>query len=143
MSPAAFCTFPRTRVWELFKCCPSLAFDVTWLAATEERILDENLLSVGRRSAEERVAYYLLNLYVRADDIGLVTEGRVRFPFTQQHLADAIGLSLVHTNKTLKRLARSGLIQWEHRLVLSAGYCRPRRDRRNSISTRPRKRPLL
>ena len=60
------------------------------------------------------MAYYLLNLYVRADDIGLVTEGRVRFPFTQQHLADAIGLSLVHTNKTLKRLGRSGQIQWEH-----------------------------
>ena len=71
-------------------------------------------MSVGRRSAEERAAYYLLHLYVRADDIGLVTEGRVRLPFTQQHLADAIGLSLVHRNKTLKRLARSGLIQWEH-----------------------------
>lgn len=114
LTNAVFCTFPRARVWQLFSRAPSLAFDLTWLAAREERILDENLLSLGRRSAEERAGYYLLHLYVRAGDIGLVTEGRVRFPFTQQHLADALGLSLVHTNKTLKRLARRGLIQWEH-----------------------------
>ena len=42
LSPAAFCTFPRNRVWELYGRCPSLAFDLTWLAATEQRILDEN-----------------------------------------------------------------------------------------------------
>jgi hypothetical protein len=62
--------------------------------------------------------FILLHLYVRPDDMGLVTERRVRFPFTQQHLADAIGLSLVHTNKTLKtpRAHPMGA-----RLVLSAG----------------------
>ena len=50
LSPAAFCTFPRNRVWELYGRCPSLAFDLTWLAATEQRILDENL--VERRAPE-------------------------------------------------------------------------------------------
>jgi CRP/FNR family transcriptional regulator len=142
LTPAAFCTFPRARVWDLFSKCPSLAFDLTWLAAREERILDENLLSVGRRSAEERTAYYLLHLYVRADDIGLVTEGRVRFPFTQQHLADAIGLSLVHTNKTLKRLERQGLIHWDH-----GWFSSPDIGTLAELATfdlmAPRKRPLL
>ena len=142
LSPAAFCTFPRNRVWELYSRCPSLAFDLTWLAATEQRILDENLLSVGRRSAEERAAYYLLHLYVRADDIGLVTEGRVRFPFTQQHLADAIGLSLVHTNKTLKRLGRRGLIQWEHGWFFLPDIAVLAEVARFDLDA-PRKRPLL
>ena len=142
LSPAAFCTFPRARVWELYKRAPSLAFDLTWLAATEERALDENLLSVGRRSAEERTAYYLLNLYVRADDIGLVTEGRVRFPFTQQHLADAIGLSLVHTNKTLKRLARRGLIQCEHGWFFLPDIATLAEVAKFDLHA-PRKRPLL
>ena len=80
-------------------------------------MLNEHLLSLGRRNAVECAAYYILHLYLRADDVGLVTEGKVRFPFTQDHLADALGLSLVHTNKTLKRLAERGLVQWEH------GWC--------------------
>lgn len=117
LTAAALCVFPRARVWEIFKRCPSLAFDLTWLAARQEIMLDEHLLSLGRKNAEECMAYYLLHLYLRASDVGLVTEGRVRFPFTQEHLADALGLSLVHTNKTLKRLTQRGMIDWEH------GWC--------------------
>jgi CRP/FNR family transcriptional regulator len=117
LTSAVLCTFPRNRVWELFQRCPSLAFDLTWLAARQERILDEHLLSIGRRNAEECAGYYILHLYLRAGDVGLVTDNRVRFPFTQEHLADALGLSLVHTNKTLKRLAARGLVQWDH------GWC--------------------
>ncbi len=142
LSSAAFCTFPRSRVWELYKGSPSLAFDLTWLAASEERILDENLLSVGRRNAEERAAYYLLHLYVRAGDVGLVIEGRVRFPFTQAHLADALGLSLVHTNKTLKRLARRGLMQWEHGWFFVPDVQALAEIAKFDLD-RPRKRPLL
>jgi len=58
---------------------PSLSFDVTWLAAREERMLDENLLSVGRRSALERMAYVLLHLFRRAEDPGLTEGDRVEF----------------------------------------------------------------
>jgi len=36
-------------------------------------------------------------------------DGSVPFPFNQQHIADALGLSLVHTNKTLRRLQGLGL----------------------------------
>ena len=117
LTSVALCTFPRSRIWELYKHCPSLAFDITWLAASQEILLDENLLSIGRRNAEECMAYYIVHLYVRAADVGLAIDGRVRFPFTQEHLADAIGLSLVHTNKTLKRLSARGLFKWEH------GWC--------------------
>ena len=142
LTAAVLCTFPRERVWELYKGCPSLAFDLTWLAATQEMILNENLLSIGRRNAVECAAYYLLHLYLRAEDVGLVTEGKVRFPFTQEHLADALGLSLVHTNKTLKRLSARGLMQWEH------GWCFiPDVGALAEIAkfdlNQPRKRPLL
>ncbi len=117
LTSAVLCAFPRKRVWDLFQKCPSLAFDITWLSARHESMLNEHLLSLGRRNAVECASYYILHLYMRADDVGLVTEGKVRFPFTQDHLADALGLSLVHTNKTLKRLAERGLVQWEH------GWC--------------------
>jgi CRP/FNR family transcriptional regulator, anaerobic regulatory protein len=142
LTAVVLCTFPRGRVWELFQRCPSLAFDLTWLAARQERMLDEHLLSIGRRSAEECAAYYILHLYLRAGDVGLVTDNRVRFPFTQEHLADALGLSLVHTNKTLKRLAKRGLVQWDH------GWCMvpdiaALADLAKFDLHLPRKRPLL
>jgi CRP-like cAMP-binding protein len=41
--------------------------------------------------------------------LGLVADETFAFPLTQQHIADALGLSLVHTNKTLARLRRMGM----------------------------------
>jgi CRP-like cAMP-binding protein len=51
----------------------------------------------------------MVKLYKRADALGLVTDGTFAFPLTQQHIADALGLSLVHTNKTLARLRKLGM----------------------------------
>ena len=109
------CVFPREKLWSLFTDFPTLAFDVTWLAAREEQILDEHLLSVGRRTAMERLAYLLLTLFERAEEIGLTKGNSIQFPFTQQHVADTLGMSLVHTNKTLQRLAATKTMRWKER----------------------------
>lgn len=100
------CVFQRDRLWDLYKNYPTLAFDVTWLAAREEQMLDNHLLSIGQRKAEERAAYLLLFLFERAEVRGLTKGDRVAFPFTQPHIADTLGLSLVHTNRVLNRLVR-------------------------------------
>ena len=109
------CVFPREKLWGLYSGHPALAFDVTWLAAREEQILDENLLNVGRRSALERAAYLLLHLFARGEEVGLTKGNSISFPFTQQHVADTLGMSLVHTNKTLKRLAATKTMRWKDR----------------------------
>lgn len=106
------CIFERTRLEELFKNYPTLAYDLTWIAAREERMLDEHLLSVGRRSAIERAAYLLAHLHARAASVGLNVGDEVAIPITQQHVADTLGLSIVHTNKTLKKLAARGVLKW-------------------------------
>jgi len=82
---------------------------VAWLGSREEGYVDENLTSVGRRTAAERAAALIITLFKRAKALGLVSENRFQFPLTQQHIADALGLSLVHTNKTLARLRRMGM----------------------------------
>ena len=46
---------------------------------------------------------------LRAERLGLVQGGAMAFPINQQHIADALGLSLVHTNKTLRKLEKRGL----------------------------------
>ncbi len=131
LSDMVLCVFPRERLWELYQGHPSLAFDLTWIASREEQMLGENLVSVGRRTALERIAFVLLHLFLRAEQLGLTSKDKVQFPFTQQHLADALGMSLVHTNKTLKRLMTSKAARWRNRtfevldreaLTATAGY---------------------
>jgi CRP/FNR family transcriptional regulator len=109
LTDVALCVFPRDGLWSLFREYPSLGYDLTWLAAREEGLVDENLLTAGRRNATERVAMLLMHLYRRAERLGLAQDGTVAFPLSQQHIADALGLSLVHTNKTLRRLHKLGL----------------------------------
>jgi len=94
VTDVTLCAFSRDRLWGLFHAQPKLGYDITWLAAREEKMVDDNLVTTGRRNAGERV--------------GMVRDGWVEFPFNQQHIADALGLSLVHTNKTMRRLQRLG-----------------------------------
>ena len=115
LTQSMLCVFPRDKLWDLYTHYPGLAFDITWLAAREEQLLDEHLLSVGRRSALERVAFILLHLYQRAEEVGLAKDRKVVFPFTQQHIADTLGMSLVHANKTLRRLYGMKLLSWQDR----------------------------
>jgi CRP-like cAMP-binding protein len=112
LSPLVLCVFQRNRLTELFSNHPGLAFDITWLAAQEERMLDDHLLSLGRRNAVERAAYLIAFLYQRAASVGLSGANALYLPITQMHVADTLGLSIVHTNKTLRKLADRKLIRW-------------------------------
>jgi CRP-like cAMP-binding protein len=109
------CVFERDQLHELYRHHPGLAYDITWLASREERMLDENLLSVGRRTALERAAYLIAFIAGRAVAVGLDKSNPLEIPITQQHVADTLGLSLVHTNKTLKKLIQHHLISWQER----------------------------
>jgi CRP-like cAMP-binding protein len=115
LSAMLLCVFERDRLWNLFSNYPALAYDITWLAAREEQTLDEHLLSIGRRSALERLAYLLLFVFTRAEARRMTKRDTLVFPFTQQHIADTLGLSLVHTNKTLKRLSAMQVVRWQDR----------------------------
>ena len=136
------CVFPREDLFSLFVAHPSLGFDLTWLAAREERFLDDNLLAVGRRTAMEKIAYLISHLFARARELNLVHDGKLDIPMTQQHLADTLGLSLVHLNKTLKKLRATGLVVLDGRslivrdekaLAAVAKIDTPRRERRPLI----------
>jgi CRP-like cAMP-binding protein len=111
LTDVQLCVLPRKRLWTLFGKMPDLAFDVAWLGSRSESFVDENLTSVGRRTAVERVAALIVSLYKRAKVLGMVEGESFAFPPTQQHIADALGLSLVHTNKTVARLKRMGMFK--------------------------------
>ncbi len=142
LTAVRLCVFPREQLWDLYSKFPSLAFDVTWLAAREEQLLDEHLLAIGQRSALERTAYVLLLLFLRAQEVGLASATSIQFPFTQQHLADTLGMSLVHTNKTLKRLYAAGAVRWRDRVFEIIDRDSPGENRRRRCFS-ARKRPFI
>lgn len=142
LTPVTLCELNRQQLWQLYEKHPALAYDITWLCAQEEKIVDDNLVNVGARSGLERVAMLLLHLYKRYKAIYPIPGKTIPFPLTQQEIADALGLSLAHTNKTLRKLEKLGLhsidnnaltIYDEHMLASLADY----------YSTPIKPRPLL
>lgn len=111
-SAMTLCVFDRAELWTLFKSHPDRAYDMTWLAAAEEMFLGEALAAIGQRSALESVAWAMLRLFRRGKALGLTAGNRMPLPYRQQDLADALGLSLVHTNKTLAKFKARNLMTW-------------------------------
>jgi CRP-like cAMP-binding protein len=106
------CVFDRGRLWEMFRASPQRAYDLTWIAAVEEHFLGETIATLGQRDAGQRIAWALLRIWQRLRAAGIGANGTVPLPFRQQDLADALGLSLVHTNKTLARFRARQLCDW-------------------------------
>lgn len=115
VTPMRLCVFRRDDIWTLFRQMPELGYALTWIAATEEHFLGETIASIGQRNGTERVSWALLKLYQRMRGLGIGTPSRIPLPYRQQDLADALGLSLVHTNKTLARLRERKVADWSNR----------------------------
>lgn len=107
------CVFDRTSLWDLFKHEPQRAFDLTWVAAVEEHFLGETVAALGQRTGTERVAWALVRLFLHLSALDLGHKRSVPLPYRQQDLADALGLSLVHTNKILSSFRRKGQAVWK------------------------------
>lgn len=106
------CVFNRSDLWELFKQQPRRAFGLTHVAATEEFVLGEMLAAVGQMDGLAKISWVLNRFFQRLTAIGLNENGQVPLPYRQQDVADAMGLSLVHTNKTLAKLRVQGIATW-------------------------------
>lgn len=112
LTGARLCVFARDRFSELIHHHPELGYDVIWLAAKEEAALEEHLVALGQRTARERIAYLAVFLVQRAIETGLAQRNSITLTVTQTQIADMLGLSLVHTNRTLQTLRQSNLIMW-------------------------------
>ncbi|RKF14901.1 Crp/Fnr family transcriptional regulator [Roseovarius spongiae] len=116
------CVFDRRTLWGLFRDHPERAFDLTWLAAVEEHFLGESLVVIGHMNGLARIARAFVRLHDRGESLGLAQNGVMKLPYKQQDLADALGLSLVHTNKSLKKLRERGIAEWRNGTLKILSY---------------------
>ena len=98
---------------------PKLAEALMQLAFDEEAILRTWVVCLGRREKREHTAHLLCELHERLRRAGLVYDHEFDMPLTQEELADALGMTAVHTNRVLQSLRKDGLISTErHHLRL-------------------------
>lgn len=83
----------------------------------EGSIFREWVLNVGRRDARSRMAHLLCEFALRMEKAGLAGGNGFELPITQEQLADALGLTPVHVNRTLKALEGTGLITRNKRII--------------------------
>jgi CRP-like cAMP-binding protein len=89
---------------------PRLGQALLWCARVNEAISQEWIVNLGQRTALERAAHLICELYYRLLTVGLVEDGGFSMPVTQVELGDTLGLSTVHVNRTLQELRRRQLI---------------------------------
>ena len=112
VSPAPF-----SRFLHLFGSHPRLGAVIFWSLSCETAMYAEHLIGVGRRSALERVAHFLLEMLARLQAIGLADERSYRLPLTQELIADALGLSVQYVNQTLRQLREENLVAIDRQQV--------------------------
>jgi len=81
-----------------------------WSAMCEAARLGEHVIDSGRRSAYERLSHFFLELFVRLKSAGLTVGMSFHAPLTQELIGDALGLTAIHVNRTLRCLRQDKLV---------------------------------
>lgn len=109
---------PMTRLVSLFERHSRLAAILLWQFSCEAAMYAEHLTHIGRRSAVERVAHFLLELLTRLQAVGLAEERSYSMPLTQELMGDLLGLSMTHVNRSLRQLRDDGLVSIDGRSIV-------------------------
>ena len=102
---------PGPTIRALTDRSPALAEALSWEMLSSAEIQREWTVSLGRRTALERLAHLLCEISTRMQATGLRNGSDCEFPLTQTDLADAMGLSTVHVNRTMQELRASGAVE--------------------------------
>ncbi|GJD52500.1 hypothetical protein OPKNFCMD_5266 [Methylobacterium crusticola] len=108
---------PRDAIEAITAEHPRVTRALWWCALVDEAVLREWLVNLGGRPANHRIAHLICELLLRLEAVGRITANSYDFPFTQSDIADTMGLSAVHVNRTLRELRTLGLITLKQRVM--------------------------
>ncbi len=117
LTPCRVVLVPHTKLTEITEKYPHLARVYWFLTALDAAIHREWELSLGRRTAIQRIAHLVCELRVRLGLIGEADDTGFALPLTQADLSDCTGLTPVHVNRTLRELRERGLMEFRGRRV--------------------------
>jgi CRP-like cAMP-binding protein len=106
---------PHERLRLITEHYPRLTWIYWMLTNVDAAITRELALSLGQRSAISRMGHLFCELHARLDAVGRARPDGYELPMTQRELAECLGLTVVHANRTLQELRRRGLVEFENR----------------------------
>ena len=115
LSPLVFAEIEPDPLFDILSDHPRVERALRWDAAVGGSIQREWIVSLGQRSAFERLGHCFCEMQMRLGAVGLTQDGGFDLPVTQADLADAMGLSTVHANRTIQELRQAGLIRLQGR----------------------------
>ncbi|WP_442679436.1 Crp/Fnr family transcriptional regulator [Sphingomonas sp. ASY06-1R] len=108
---------PHAAIHALVEKSPSLG-KAFWRDCTlDGAITAEWILNIGRRNARARIAHLFCEMAARYERIGMLDGMSFAFPINQAHLADAVGLTAIHVNRTLAALRKAEIVSVSGRTV--------------------------
>ena len=96
---------------------PELARALWRCLLRDQAIAREWLVNLGCRTAFERAAHLICEMRFRLQAAGLTEDNAFELRMTQGEMADLLGLSNVHVNRTLKELRETGLVEFSKSTV--------------------------
>ncbi|RUX75949.1 Crp/Fnr family transcriptional regulator [Mesorhizobium sp. M7A.F.Ca.US.006.04.2.1] len=96
---------------------PQFGLVLSWLAAQEAATYAEHIVNLGRRTPIERLAHLLLEIHARLLEVERADEESFDLPFSQEVMADALGLSVPHLNRVIQQLRAEHLITSNARFI--------------------------
>lgn len=121
LTDAVLCAFKYPDVGRMLEAEAVVGKRLLTMQIRDSNLCQHHLIGAGRKSAEEKIAFLLLELYHRAKIQVQQAECRsdhsIAFPLTQEDIADAVGLSKIHVNRVLRDLVKRGLIRCDHKCL--------------------------
>ena len=101
---AELCPFPKAHLDKVFQDAPRITALLFSMGMLENVVLIDRLKSIGRMEARDRVAHFLLQIQARLQVTDREIGHTFQLPLSQELLGDALGLSAIHINRTMRRL---------------------------------------
>jgi CRP-like cAMP-binding protein len=115
--PSRIAVVPHDRLRRITETEPHLSRLLWLMTAMDAAIHREWMVSIGRRSALARVAHVLCELYERFNIVGMTNGLSYPLPITQIDLAECLGLTPIHVNRTLRTLRMQKFVTFRSKLV--------------------------
>ena len=114
------CTIPSAI--QLCTSHPALAMRLAWTSACDMLLTEMYLTKISQHSARERIAFMVLELFRRLKLLGLCNDSTIFFPLKQEDIAEMLGLTTIHVNRTLHAMKNEGLLSIHHHELIILNY---------------------
>lgn len=117
LTDVRYVELPYDRLQEVGREHPRLLQALWWQSTTVISVQREWTVSIGQRSAFERLSHLFCEIFLRLKAVGLTDDLSCDMPATQTDLGEATGLTSVHVNRTLQSMREAGLVMLKNRTL--------------------------